>query len=100
MNFNETLIPFEYIDKKTYNIQGAKTVTAKTNRSGWDKRQATLILYIFANGVPQIQPKLIFHEKATNEGGKIKEHESYLYHKGVTIHFNSTAYNNEELTIQ
>jgi hypothetical protein len=36
----------------------------------------------------------------TNEGGKIKEYESHLYHKGVTIHFNSTVYNNEELTIQ
>ena len=23
-----------------------------------------------------------------------------MYHKGVTVHFNSTAYNNEELTIQ
>jgi hypothetical protein len=100
MNFNETLIPFEYINKKTYNIQGAKTITAKTNCSGWDKRQATLILYIFANGVPQIQLKLIFHRKATNEGGKIKERESHPYHKGVMIHFNSTAYNNKELTMQ
>jgi hypothetical protein len=44
MNFDETPIPFEYIDKKTYNLKGAKTVTAKTDRSGWDKRQATLIL--------------------------------------------------------
>ena len=42
MNFNETPIPFEYIDKKTYNIKGAKTVTAKTDHSSWDKRQATL----------------------------------------------------------
>jgi DDE superfamily endonuclease len=100
MNFDETPISFEYIDKKTYNIQGAKTVTAKTDRSGWDKRQATLILYIFADGVPRIQPKLIFHGKATNEGGKIEERESHLYHKGVTVHFNSTVYNNEELTIQ
>jgi DDE superfamily endonuclease len=100
MNFDETPIPFEYIDKKTYNIQGAKTISAKTDRSGWDKRQATLVLYIFADGVPRIQPKLIFHGKATNEGGKIEERESHLYHKGVTIHFNSTAYNNEELTMQ
>jgi hypothetical protein len=100
MNFDETPIPFEYIDKKTYNMKGAKTVTAKTDRSGWDKRQATLVLYIFANGIPRIRPKLIFHGKATNEGGKIEERESYLYHKGVTVHFNSTAYNNEELTIQ
>jgi hypothetical protein len=80
MNFDETLIPFEYIDKKTYNIQGAKTITAKTDHSGWDKRQATLILYIFADGIPRIQPKLIFHRKATDEGGKIKERKSHLYY--------------------
>jgi DDE superfamily endonuclease len=100
MNFDETPIPFEYIDSKTYNIQGAKTVTAKTDRSGWDKRQATLILYIFADGVPRLRLKLIFHGKATDEGGKIEERESHLYHKDVTVHFNSTAYNNEELTMQ
>jgi hypothetical protein len=100
INFDETPIPFEYIDKKTYNIQGAKTVTAKTDRSGWDKRQATLILYIFADGIPRIQLKLIFYRKATDEGSKIEERESHLYYKGVTVHFNPTAYNNEELTIQ
>jgi hypothetical protein len=100
MNFDETPIPFEYIDKRTYDLQGAKTVTAKTDRSGWDKRQATLILYIFADGIPRIQPKLIFHGKATNEGGKIEERESHLYNKGVSVHFNESAYNNEELTIQ
>ena len=100
MNFDETPIPFEYIDKKTYNMKGVKTVTAKTDCSGWDKRQATLVLYIFADGIPRIRPKLIFHGKATNEGGKIEERENHLYYKGVTVHFNSTAYNNEELTIQ
>jgi len=71
MNFDETPIPFEYIDKKTYNTRGAKTITAKTDRSGWDKRQATLVLYIFADGVLRIQPKLIFYGKAIDEGGKI-----------------------------
>ena len=78
-------IPFEYIDKKTYNMRDAKTVTAKTDRSSWDKRQATLILYIFADGIPRIRPKLIFHRKATDEGGKIEERESHLYHKGVIV---------------
>jgi DDE superfamily endonuclease len=100
MNFDETPIPFEYIDKKTYNIKGAKTITAKTDQSGWDKWQATLVLYIFADGVPRIKPKLIFHGKATDKGGKIEERESHLYHKGITVHFNSTVYNNEELTMQ
>jgi hypothetical protein len=100
INFDETPIPFEYIDQKTYNTKGMKTVTAKTDRSGWDKRQASLILYIFADGVSRILPKLIFHGKPTNGGGKIEEQESHLYHQGVTVHFNDTAYNNEELMAQ
>jgi hypothetical protein len=100
MNFDETPIPFEYINKNIYNIRGAKTIAAKTDCSSWDKRQATHILYIFADGVLRIKPKLIFYRKATDEGGKIEERESHLYHKGVTIHFNTTAYNNKELTIQ
>lgn len=66
-------------------MRDAKTVTAKTDRSSWDKRQATLILYIFADGIPRIRPKLIFHRKATDEGGKIEERESHLYHKGVIV---------------
>jgi hypothetical protein len=77
-----------------------KTVTAKTDRSRWDKRQASLVLYIFADGVSRILPKLIFHRKPTNEGGKIKERERHLYHQGVTVHLNPTAYNNEELMAQ
>ena len=57
-----------------------KTVTAKTDRSGWDKQQASLILYIFADRVPRILPKLIFYRKPTNGGGKIEDRESHLYH--------------------
>jgi hypothetical protein len=71
-----------------------------TNRSGWDKRQATLILYIFADGVPRIKPKLIFKGKPTEEGGHIESQEAYLYSQDVTIHFNNTAYNNKKLTLQ
>jgi hypothetical protein len=40
---------FDEIDKKTYNMRGAKT-----DRSGWGKRQATLVLYIFADGRPEL----------------------------------------------
>ena len=100
MNFDKTPIPFEYIDKKTYNMKGAKTVTTKTDCSGQDKQQATVVLYIFADRIPRIRPKLIFHRKATNKDSKIEERESHLYHKGVTVYFNSTVYNNKELTIQ
>ena len=68
LNLDETPIPFEYLDGHTYEICGAKTVSGKSDRSGWGKRQATLILYIFADGIQRIQPKLIFHGKAGPTG--------------------------------
>ena len=48
------LILFKYIDKKIYNIQSVKTVTAKTDYSSQNKQQATLVLYIFTDKVLQI----------------------------------------------
>jgi DDE superfamily endonuclease len=97
MNFDETLIPFEYLDHRSYDFKGKKTVLAKTDRSGWSKRQATLILYIFADGIPRINPNIIFHGTTTKSGGKLEVLEGDKYAKGVSVHFNKSAYNNEGL---
>ena len=51
LNLNKTPIPFKYLDSYTYNFYGAKTVSSKSDRSRWNKRQATLILYIFADSI-------------------------------------------------
>jgi hypothetical protein len=81
MNMDETPIPFEYLDGYTYTHKGSKTVSVRTLRSGWGKRQATLILYIFADGIKRLPPKLIFHGV---EGGEIEDRESHLYDQRVT----------------
>jgi hypothetical protein len=47
---DETFIFFEYFNSYSYEVTGAKTVAAKSDRSGWNKRQATLIFYVFADG--------------------------------------------------
>lgn len=94
LNMDEVPIPFEFLDGYTYHICGEKTITGKTDRSGWGKRQATLILYIFANGIPRILPKLVFHGKPD---GLIRKKESHLYDPRVTVEFNNTAYNNGDL---
>lgn len=94
LNMDETPIPFEYLDGRSYDFVGARTVSGKTDRSGWDKRQATLILYIFADGIPRLKPKIIFHART---GNSVREKEGHLYHPGVTVEFNKTAYNNETL---
>lgn len=96
-NMDETPIPFEFLNGRTFEIKGAKTVWAKQTRGGWDKRQATLILYVFADGLPRIKPKLIFHAVT---GTQIRRNEEPLYDKRVTIEFNPTAYNNEALFLR
>ncbi|RPA90955.1 DDE-domain-containing protein [Choiromyces venosus 120613-1] len=91
-NLDETPIPFEYLQGKTYNTVGARTVWAKESRSGWDKQQATLVLCIFADGIPQIPPMIIFHGT-----GQRVESEKLQYHAGVIVEFNPTAYMNDGL---
>jgi transcriptional/translational regulatory protein YebC/TACO1 len=76
---------------------GAADPVGKVDRSGWDKRQATLILYIFADGIPRIMPTIIFHGNPTDEGGQIHKKEHQLYHPDVIVEYNDHAYNNEEL---
>ncbi|KAM5380051.1 hypothetical protein ACJZ2D_003698 [Fusarium nematophilum] len=100
LNLDETPIPFEYLDGSTWETCGSKTVSAHSDRSGWNKRQSTLILYIFADGILRIRPVVIFHGKPTDEGGQIYEKEKHLYHPSVAVEFNDTAYNNEDLFLR
>src|SRR5205807_10522036 len=60
VNIDQTPLPFEYLSGKTYAIKGDKTVWAKSLRSGWDKRQATLVLTAFGDGKNRIKPLIIF----------------------------------------
>ncbi|RFU25380.1 hypothetical protein B7463_g10948, partial [Scytalidium lignicola] len=99
LNMDETPIPFEHLDGYSYDMVSTRTVSGCTDRSGWNKRQATLILYIYANGIQRIKPKLIFYGIA-GASGQIYNKEKHLYYPGVTVEFNSTVYNNEELFMQ
>ena len=95
-NMDKTPLPFEYLDGCTYDVKGSKTVAASV-KSGWDKRQATLMLCIWADGVARTKPKIIFHGSSK---GRLFKQEQHLYHPNVTVAFNPTAYNNEELMMQ
>lgn len=106
-NMDETQIPFEFLDNKTYSKKGVHTVQLKSRRSGWDERQATLMLTIFADGIGRVKPVLIFHGKSdanrTRERNarqqRLFEAEQARYHPGVVVIFNEEAYNNEEVMI-
>ena len=69
LNYDETPIPFEHLDGRMYATKGSHTVGGKSDRSGWNKRQATLILYIFADGIHRIPLKIIFGNQLKLEVG-------------------------------
>jgi hypothetical protein len=60
-NIDQTLIAFKFLFRKTYDFKGSKTVWLKEARSGWDWRQATLQLCVFADGIQRSRPLLIFY---------------------------------------
>ena len=56
-------LPFILDDKRTYAATNSKDVIAKTGSSGWYKRQATVQLAVFGDGVSRVKPLLIFNGK-------------------------------------
>ncbi|KAI1818864.1 hypothetical protein F4861DRAFT_544680, partial [Xylaria intraflava] len=94
INLDETPLPFEFLEGYTYDHKGSRSVQAKSARSGWDKRQATLILSILADGSfsSYLRPVIIFHGL-----GNVISKEGSEYHPGVIVKFNEKAYNNEDL---
>jgi hypothetical protein len=90
INLDETPLPFEFLNGYSYNFKGAKTVAGRSERSRWDKRQTTIVLYIMADGSTSFKPVIIFHGKET-----VAKRERY--NEKVEVHFNKTAYNNKEL---
>jgi len=91
-NLDETPIPYEYLEGKTYDMMGATTVWAKSSQSGWDKRQSSLVLCVFADRVARVPPMIIFRGKGKRLGKEKQE-----YHSGVLVGFNDKAYMNDKL---
>ena len=60
-NMDQTPISFEFLDKRTYDTIGVRTVFLKQTGSGWDRRQATLQILVHADGIQRCKPLLIFH---------------------------------------
>jgi hypothetical protein len=90
INLDEIPLPFEFLNGYSYDFKGVHSVTGRSERSGWDKRQAAIILYIMADGSTPFKPVIIFHGKGT-----VAKREQY--DEGVEVHFNETSYNNEIL---
>lgn len=96
-NMDQTPLPFEFLQQRTFNTKGATTIYIHSKHTSWTKRQATLMLTACADGSLQCKPILIYH-------GDIKEtrprlQERLQYHPDVHVLFNRTAYSNEDVTL-
>ena len=54
-NVDQTPLPFTFTNGPTYEEKGAKTVWVQGGSSGLDKRQCTVQLTLFADGVPRVR---------------------------------------------
>lgn len=92
-NMDQTPLAFEFQKGRTYASTGDRTVTLRTARGGWEKRQATLQVIVFADGVNRCKPLLIFKGKP-GRGNKNRRLEMSKYHPGVKVIWNEKAYAN------
>jgi hypothetical protein len=95
LNVDEDPLPFEFLNGYTYDWKKVTTVAGKANRSGWDKRQATIILHTMANGDTFFKPILIFYGQGT-----VIMKEQPRYDPRVDVYFNLIAYHNEEMLLE
>lgn len=90
---DQTPLPFEFNEWRTYAKKGSRTVWVKDQRSGWNKRQVTLQLCIHADGKPHTEPLIMFRG-AEGAGDTRWKAEFKRYAKGVHVIFNLKAYVN------
>jgi hypothetical protein len=93
LNMDQTPLPWEYLTGITYEFKGSKTVWVKSKTSGWDKRQATIQLTIFADGVARVKPLIIFRGAEENARAPRKKEEA-RYDPRVVTKFNLNGYAN------
>lgn len=93
-NMDQTPIEFDMCAKgSTYESRGVKSVWVKSSGSGLDKRQATVQLTIFADGVKRVQPLIVFRGK----GLRISQKERNSWDHRVTVQFQGNAWVDENV---
>lgn len=71
---------FEYTGQHTLTRRGARRVPAKVNKSNNTKRHGTLLVPIFADGIPHMRPTLVFQGT-----GSVEKGESAYYDHQVNV---------------
>jgi hypothetical protein len=91
-NMDQSPLPFEYLKGRTYAKKGDRTVRLREGKSGHDRRQCTLQIAVFADGVMRCKPLLIFKGKV--KGDSRRKTERKRYHPNVVVIFNEKAWAN------
>ena len=95
---DQTPLPFKYLSGWTYNQQGENTIWVQgSQHSGWDKRQATIQLTVFADAVRHVKPLLFFRGEGV---GTTVMAEKALYDPRVVVKFNLKAYANSTKVVE
>src|SRR5271155_854134 len=92
-NMDQSPLPFELQKGRTYATKGSRTVALRAARNGWEKRQCTLQIIVFADGIARCKPLLMFHGKPTSKDRR-RIAEMKKYNPGVVVIFNEKAYAN------
>lgn len=92
-NMDQTPLPFVLDDGKSYDSTGAKEVWCSNASSGLDKRQCTVQLTIFADGVWRVRPTIIFR----GQGKRISPNKKRSWDSRVNAMFQPKAWCDENL---
>ena len=93
-SMDQTPLPFALDDGKTYADKGSSEVWCVSGSSGLDKRQSSVQLTIFADGVPCVHPLVIFREK----GLRITHKEQEAWDRRVQVAFQPKVWYDESMT--
>ena len=80
---DQTPLPFVLDDNRTYDTVGAKEIWVRSGQSGLDKRQCTVQLTVFDDGVGRLIPTLVFQGKCL----RISKEEKSNWDKRVKVFF-------------
>jgi hypothetical protein len=89
---DQSPLAFEFLKGRTLAWRGDRTVTLKGAKSGWDKRQCTLQIYVSADGVDRCKPLLMFKGGVKEDSRRRAKRKKY--HHSVIVIFNEKAYAN------
>ena len=92
-NMDQTPLPFVLNDGKTYNDTGATEIWCASAASGLDKRQCTVQLTAFADGVSRVRPLVFF----CGLGKRIAKKESDAWDSRVKVMFQENAWCSESI---